>query len=55
MGWKQNLDNVVQRTDLDCRPCSVFGQKPCRYADYHCMTGIEPQMIIEKVKNLLQL
>ena len=55
MGWKQSSDNAVQRTDLDCRPCSVFGQKPCRYADYRCMTGIEPQMIIEKVKNLLQL
>lgn len=55
MGWKQSLDNAVQRTDIDCRPCSVFGQKPCRYADYRCMTGIEPQVIIEKVKNLLQL
>ena len=54
-GWTQSSDKAVQGTDLDCRPCSGLGQKPCCYADYRCMTGIEPQMIIEKVKNLLQL
>lgn len=28
MGWKQLPVNTVQ-LDLSCRPCSVYGQKPC--------------------------
>lgn len=55
MGWKQDVANTVQCTDLDCRPCSVFGQKPCKYGDYRCMAGIEPQIIVDKVKKILHL
>ena len=53
MGYHQSLDNVVQ-TDMDCRPCSIYGQKPCKYGDYRCMTAITPQMIVEKIANVLQ-
>ncbi|MBP5689014.1 MAG: glycosyltransferase family 9 protein [Muribaculaceae bacterium] len=53
MGWHQSLDNAVQ-LDLDCRPCSVFGNKKCRFGDYHCMNDITPQMIIDKVTNILE-
>lgn len=40
----------VQR-DMTCRPCSVFGNKPCRLKDtpYQCLNSITPEMIIEKV------
>ncbi len=53
MGWKQPMSNAVQ-LDLPCRPCSVFGQKPCRYGDYHCLTGIEPAAVINKIKSIVQ-
>lgn len=52
MGWKQSLTNVVQ-VDLPCRPCSVFGQKPCFRGDYACLYAIKPEQIIEKVERFL--
>ncbi len=52
MGWGQSEDNVVQ-VQLDCRPCSVYGQKPCLRGDYACMHNIQPETIVEKtLKNL---
>jgi ADP-heptose:LPS heptosyltransferase len=53
MGWNQTKDNAVQ-ADLDCRPCSIFGQKPCKRGDYACMTMIKPETVVEKVNTLLQ-
>lgn len=52
MGWKQGQANAVQ-LDMPCRPCSVFGQKPCKYGDYRCLAGIEPEMIVEKIKKVI--
>ena len=53
MGWNQTKDNVIQ-ADLDCRPCSIFGQKPCKYGDYACMNMIKPEIVVEKINTLLQ-
>lgn len=52
MGWKQSEKNAVQ-LDMVCRPCSVFGDKPCRYGDYHCLKGISPAQILERIDKLL--
>lgn len=52
MGWRQSPESAVQ-LDLDCRPCSVFGQRPCKYGDYRCMTGIKPETIVEKIKQTI--
>ena len=46
-GFGQNPTNALQ-TDLPCRPCSVFGNKPCKYGDYRCMTAITPEMVAAK-------
>ena len=48
MGIGQNEKDCVQR-DLECRPCSVYGDKECKYGDYRCM-DIKPEEIVEKVK-----
>lgn len=45
-GWRQKEDDMVQ-LPMTCRPCSVFGNKPCFRGDYHCLRGISPQQIIE--------
>ena len=50
--WKQSPDNIVQLS-LPCRPCSVFGNKECYLGDFRCMRSITPQMIIDKVNNIL--
>lgn len=52
LGYGQSEAHAVQ-LDLPCRPCSVYGNKPCRYGDYHCLTDISPELISEKVENLL--
>ena len=52
LGWGQSMENAVQ-IDLDCRPCSIFGQKSCRRGDYACMNGIKPESIIEKINNII--
>ncbi len=53
LGWHQAFRDTVQ-LDLDCRPCSVFGNKKCRYGDYHCLHDISPEMIIKKVNTVLE-
>ena len=53
MGYNQKEENSVQ-LDLDCRPCSVYGQKPCRFGDYHCMTAIRPETIASKVTDVIE-
>ena len=47
LGYGQKEEDCIQR-DLDCRPCSVYGNKACRYGDYRCM-DIKPEDIAEKV------
>lgn len=51
-GFRQNPSNVVQ-IQLECRPCSVYGNKPCWRGDHACMEGIDPKDIIEKMEGLL--
>lgn len=48
LGWKQRTRDVVE-LDMTCRPCSVFGDRPCLRGDYHCLAGITPKMIIDKI------
>ena len=43
----------ILQADMECRPCSVFGSKPCRYGDYRCLTAVTPAMIAERVARLL--
>jgi ADP-heptose:LPS heptosyltransferase len=53
MGYGQSMDNVVQITDLACRPCSVFGNKPCFRGDHACMEWIGPEQVVEKAEGVL--
>ena len=48
LGWNQKTEDCVQ-LDLPCRPCSVYGNKPCLRGDYACLKGITPNQIIEKL------
>lgn len=47
-GYGQDPENAVQ-IDLYCRPCSVFGNKPCYRGDWACMYNINPEIVVEKV------
>jgi hypothetical protein len=52
MGWKQPAENAIQAT-LDCRPCSIYGQKPCRRGDYACLNMIKPETIVARIEQIL--
>lgn len=48
----QNPKDAIQ-LPLPCRPCSIFGNTPCRRGDYACLTLISPSMITQKIRDLL--
>jgi len=50
-GWGQPEENAVQ-IDLYCRPCSVFGNKPCYRGDHACMQLLPEEMIQQKIFEL---
>lgn len=52
MGWKQLPVNTVQ-LDMQCRPCSVYGQKPCWRGDYACLWNIKPEQVIAKIEGII--
>lgn len=52
MGWNQRESMAVQM-DMPCRPCSIFGNKPCWRGDYACLNQITPEMIVAQVKKII--
>ena len=52
--WGQSIDNAIQ-IDLPCRPCSIYGNKPCMRGDYACLKNISPEQIVEKVEAVIRL
>jgi len=52
MGWGQSEQLAVQ-TALNCRPCSIFGNKPCARGDYACLNNLTAQEIVSKVESTL--
>lgn len=53
LGYGQSDAGIVQ-LPLACRPCSIYGKKACRYGDYRCLTGIEPDIIVKRVLQTLR-
>lgn len=52
--WHASKCFLCQNDLLPCRPCSVFGNKPCRYKDLRCLTSISPDSILTIIRNNLQ-
>lgn len=52
MGWGQSENNAIQQ-DMPCRPCSIYGNKPCKRGDYVCIESIPPVRIFNKVKEII--
>lgn len=47
LGYGQSEHDCIQRP-LDCRPCSIYGNKPCKYGDYRCM-DIAPEKVAQRI------
>lgn len=53
--WGQTGPHILQipAEELTCRPCSVFGNKPCWRGDLACMTGISAGQVAARAAELL--
>lgn len=40
----------ILQTDMDCRPCSIFGSKPCLWGDMRCLTSIQPKTVADNIR-----
>ncbi|MDO4190406.1 MAG: glycosyltransferase family 9 protein [Bacteroidales bacterium] len=49
-GW-QTADSIILQQALNCRPCSIYGNKICTKGNYSCMHQITPQEIVDAVLN----
>lgn len=54
-GFGQDLKNAIYVDGLSCRPCSVFGNIPCKRGDLICLNSIKPTQIINKLDELLKV
>jgi ADP-heptose:LPS heptosyltransferase len=48
LGWGQHLDSVIQY-DMPCRPCSIYGNKPCKRGNYPCLNHITPEEVVARI------
>ena len=49
LGYGQSLSDAVE-ADMDCRPCSTFGNKPCFKNTYGCLYAIPPAQVVRAVR-----
>ena len=47
-GWKQRPEDIIQRHDLRCRPCTCHGTNHCRYGNYACRQ-IKAETIVKQI------
>jgi ADP-heptose:LPS heptosyltransferase len=43
----------VSREELPCRPCSVYGKEKCYRGDFACLNRITPEIVINRMQQLL--
>lgn len=48
LGFGQNQEDVIEK-DLPCRPCSIYGNKPCKHSDYRCLCSITPDEVTQRI------
>jgi len=52
LGYGQSEANIVAY-DIECGPCSVYGNKPCFRKDYACLNNIDAIMVINELNKFL--
>ena len=48
LGYGQDAADDLQ-LDMDCRPCSIYGERSCRYGDYRCLNNIPAEEVVKRV------
>jgi heptosyltransferase-2 len=53
-GFQPKDDSIsIVEKDMECRPCSLHGSKPCKYGDKACMQRIEVFEVFNELKKFL--
>lgn len=48
LGYGQHEHDCIE-LPLPCRPCSIYGNKPCQFGDYRCMTQLNPADVAKQI------
>ena len=48
LGYNQMAEDDIH-LDMPCRPCSITGDKPCKFGDFRCLKDIPPERIAKHV------
>lgn len=51
-GYEQDISNAVLY-DIECRPCSVYGEVPCAKGNYPCLKKLDESVILAKIEEIL--
>lgn len=52
LGYGQCEEDCIE-LEMPCRPCSIYGNKPCTQGDYPCLNGIRPETVAERILSAL--
>ena len=52
-GYGKTSDDDIQ-LDMECRPCSIYGERECKFDDYRCMSRIRPEQVVSQVLATLE-
>lgn len=50
--WSKNSE-VFEIEGLECRPCGIHGGNICPKKDFRCMRDIKPELVINRIEELL--
>jgi ADP-heptose:LPS heptosyltransferase len=53
LGYGQSENNIIA-DDIECRPCSIYGNKPCFRKDYACLYNIRPETIVDSLSKFIR-
>ena len=53
MAWNTTPADIIEADGLTCRPCSIYGSKPCKLGDHRCMRQISPLTILDRIDKKL--
>jgi len=51
-GFEQKPEDALQ-VNIECRPCSVYGDISCARGDYACLTRIDVNTVLKKIQEYL--
>jgi len=54
LGYSHTMEKNAITLDLDCSPCSVYGDKPCYRGNRPCMYGLTAEIIADRVAKALE-